>query len=141
MKFVRTLLLAVLAFATLGAAAAPREEKVVYHITDANRASAALANIRNHVKASPDVRIVVVANGGGIDFLLEGAKNTNGNPYDATIQELTMHHKVEFRICNNTLEARHVDKGSVIPEATIVPSGVAEVTHLQVQEGYAYLKP
>jgi intracellular sulfur oxidation DsrE/DsrF family protein len=142
MKFIRTMLIALLAFATFGAAGAEkREEKVVYHITDASRATAALNNIRNHLKASPDVRIVVVANGAGIDFLLDGAKNPNGNPYDATIQEFTMHSKVEFRICNNTLEARHIDKSHVIPEASIVPSGVAEVTRLQIQEGFAYLKP
>jgi intracellular sulfur oxidation DsrE/DsrF family protein len=141
MKLIRTMLLALLAFATLGAAAAPREEKVVYHITDADRATPALNNIRNHLKASPNVKIVVVAHGAGIDFLLEGAKNHNGNPYDATVEELATHHKVEFRVCNNTLEARHIDKGKVIPEASIVPSGVAEVTRLQLQEGYAYLKP
>jgi hypothetical protein len=146
MKFMRTMLLAVLAAVSLHAgAAAPaagqREEKVVYHITDSSHASAALNNIRNHLKASPKVKIVVVANGAGIDFLLDGAKNPNGNPYDASVQEFVMHDNVEFRVCNNTLEARHIDKSKVIPEATIVPSGVAEVTHLQVQEGYAYLKP
>jgi uncharacterized protein len=113
---------------------------VVYHITDASRATGALNNIRNHITASPAVKIVVVANGAGIDFLLEGAANANGNPYDATVQELAMRHHVEFRVCNNTLEARHIDKSRVIPEATIVPSGVAEVTRLQM-EGYAYLKP
>jgi intracellular sulfur oxidation DsrE/DsrF family protein len=141
MKFIRIMLLALLACASLGAAAAGREEKVVYHITDASHATAALNNIRNHLKASPGARIVVVANGAGIDFLLDGARNPNGNPYDATIQELTMHHKVEFRVCNNTLEARHIDNSRVIPEATMVPSGVAEVTRLQIQEGFAYLKP
>jgi intracellular sulfur oxidation DsrE/DsrF family protein len=141
MKSIRTVLLALLALATLGATAAEREEKVVYHVTDASRATAALNNIRNHLQASPKVKIVVVANGAGIDFLLDGASNPNGNPYDATIQEFTMHHNVEFRVCNNTLEARHIDKSKVIPEASIVPSGVAEVTRLQIQEGYAYLKP
>jgi uncharacterized protein len=140
MKPIRIMLLALLAFATFGATAAAREEKVVYHITDASRATGALNNIRNHIKASPAVKIVVVANGAGIDFLLEGAANANGNPYDATVQELAMRHHVEFRVCNNTLEARHIDKSRVIPEATIVPSGVAEVTRLQM-EGYAYLKP
>lgn len=141
MKFIRTLLLALLAFATLGAAAADREERVVYHITDASRASGALHNIRNHLKASPGVKIVVVANGAGVDFLLDGAKDKNGNPYDAAIEEFAMHDKVEFRVCNNSLEARHIEKSQVIPEATIVPSGVAEVTRLQIREGYAYLKP
>jgi len=34
---------------------------------------------------------------------------------------------VEFRVCNNTLVSRKIDKGRVIPQATIVPSGVAEI--------------
>jgi uncharacterized protein len=141
MTFIRTMLLALLAFASLGAAAQQREEKVVYHVTDSSLATTALNNIRNHLKASPKVKIVVVANGGGIDFMLDGAKNSNGNPYDAAIEELSMHHKVEFRVCANTLEARRIDRNKVIPEAKIVPSGVAEAARLQLQEGYAYLKP
>lgn len=141
MKFIRIMLLALLASAAIAASAAAREQKVVYHITEASRATGALNNIRNHLKASPGVKIVVVANGAGVDFLLEGAANPNGNPYDATVQELTMHNNVEFRVCANTLEARHIDKNKVLPEAAIVPSGVAEAARLQLDEGYAYLKP
>jgi intracellular sulfur oxidation DsrE/DsrF family protein len=143
MKILRkTLLILLLALTGFTAAsAADREEKVVYHITDSAIASTALNNIRNHLNASPKAKIVVVTHGPGIDFLLEGAKNKNGNPYDATVQELADRHKVEFRVCNNTLETRKIPKSQVIPEATIVQSGVAEVSRLQVQEGYAYLKP
>ena len=130
-----------LAFLGLAAAsAAEREEKVVYHMNDGTNPMAALGNIRNHVNASPKAKIVVVAHGPGIDFLLDGAKDKNGNPYDAVVQELA-NRGVQFRVCNNTLQTRKIDKSRVIPEATIVPSGVVEVTRLQIQEGYAYLKP
>lgn len=141
MKFIRIMLLALLGSATIAATAAGREQKVVYHVSDVQQATTALNNIRNHVKATPDVKIAVVANGSGVEFLLEGAVNANGNPYDATVQELTMHHKVQFKVCNNTLQARHIDKSRVIPEATIVPAGVVELTRLQIDEGYAYIKP
>lgn len=142
MKTLRnTVAILILAFLGLAAAnAAEREEKVVYHLNDGSNPMAALNNIRNHLNASPKAKIVVVAHGPGIDFLLDGAKDKNGNPYDAVVQELS-NRKVEFRVCNNTLEARKIDKKRVIPEATIVPSGVAEVSRLQIQEGYAYLKP
>ncbi|WP_136419052.1 DsrE family protein [Herbaspirillum sp. ST 5-3] len=130
-----------LAFLGLAVAvAADREEKVVYHMNDGANPMAALNNIRNHLNASPNAKIVVVAHGPGIDFLLDGAKDKNGNPYDAVVQELT-NRNVQFRVCNNTLQTRKIDKSRVIPEATIVPSGVAEVVRLQTQEGYAYLKP
>lgn len=131
-----------LAFVGLAAAAnaVEREEKVVYHMNDGSNPMAALNNIRNHLNASPKAKIVVVAHGPGIDFLLDGTKDKNGNPYDAVVQELS-NRGVQFRVCNNTLQSRHIDKNKVIPEATIVPSGVAEVSRLQVQEGYAYMKP
>lgn len=122
------------------ATAADRAEKVVYHMNDGSNPMAALNNIRNHLNASPKAKIVVVTHGPGIDFLLDGAKDKNGNPYDAVVQELA-NRNVEFRVCNNTLEARKIDKSKVIPEATIVPSGVAEIAKLQVQEGFAYMKP
>lgn len=130
-----------LAFLGLAAAtAADREEKVVYHMNDGSNPMAALNNVRNHLNASPKAKIVVVTHGPGIDFLLDGAKDKNGNPYDAVVQELN-NRNVEFRVCNNTLVSRKIDKSRVIPEATVVPSGVAEVSRLQVVEGYAYLKP
>lgn len=132
-------LLLLFAFATVAGAAQPAE-KVVYHINDSTDATAALRNIRNHLNASPKAKIVVVTHGPGIDFLLEGAKDRNGNPYDIMVQQLA-DDKVEFKVCNNTLESRKISKQQLLPEATIVPSGVAEVSRLQVQEGYAYLKP
>jgi intracellular sulfur oxidation DsrE/DsrF family protein len=142
MHILRKILL-VLAMSLIGmstAAAADKQEKAVYHVNDSANATAVLNNIRNHLNANPKAKIVVVTHGPGIDFLLEGAKNKNGNPYEIPVQELVSRN-VEFRVCNNTLETRNIDQKSVIPEATIVPSGVAEISRLQAQEGYAYLKP
>lgn len=116
------------------------DEKVVYHVSDSERGIMALRNARNHLAESPKAQIVIVANGGGIDFLLDGEKDKNGNPYDIIVQELAAK-KVQFRVCNNTLVGRKIDKSKVLPEATIVPSGVAEVARLQSQERYAYIKP
>ncbi|WP_334133900.1 DsrE family protein, partial [Tepidimonas sp.] len=48
---------------------------------------------------------------------------------------------VEFRVCNNTLVARKIDAAKLLPEAKIVPSGVAEVAKLQAREGFVYLRP
>ena len=142
MNIVRTLFaVLVLAFATCPVAgAADREEKVVYHLNDGSNPMGALNNIRNHLNASPKAKIVAVAHGPGIDFLLDGAIDKNGTPYGAVVQELA-HRGVQFRVCNNTLEARKIDRKRVVAEATIVPSGVAEVSRLQWQEGYVYLKP
>ena len=115
--------------------------KVIYHINGGlEQATDGLRNIRNHLSADPTAKIVVVTHFRGIDFLLEGAKDKNGNPYDAAVDDLSMK-GVEFRVCEFTLKGRKIDKSKVHPEAKIVPSGVAEIGRLQVQEGFAYLKP
>jgi hypothetical protein len=72
--------------------------------------------------------------------MLDGAKDRNGNPFDATIQELKSK-GVEFRLCNNTLVSRKIEKSKVIADVSIVPSGVAEAARLQAREGFVYLRP
>lgn len=127
-----------LAAAPMVATAAP--EKVVYHVNDVANARAAMNNVNNHLNASPDAKIVVVTHGKGIDFLLKGAEDANGNPYEIGVQTLKAK-GVDFRVCNNTLKSRKLDASAVVEEATVVPSGVAEIGKLQSQEGYVYLKP
>jgi hypothetical protein len=123
------------------AGAAADEEKVLYHINDSTVARAALGNIRNHLNATEGkAKIVVVTHGNGVDFLLDGAADKNGNPYNIAVEEL-MAQGVDFRVCNNTLKARSIDPKKVLQGARIVPSGVAEIGKLQAKEGFAYLKP
>ena len=114
---------------------------VVYHITTGlDTIAAAMSNIQNHLSADPNVKIVVVAHGLGIDFLLKDAMNQMEQPFGPAIADLASK-GVEFRVCNNTLVTRKIDKSKVIQEASIVPSGVAEAAKLQAREGYVYLRP
>jgi uncharacterized protein len=122
-------------------AAAGDQVKVVYHLTEGiEQASRAMGNIRNHLKADPSAKIVVVANGEGIRFLLAGAQERNGKPFEPAVAKLAAQ-GVDFRVCENTLSAHDVPRSSVLAEAKLVPSGVAEVARLQAREGYAYLRP
>ena len=132
---------AAFAFAASGAAMAGDPPiRVVYHINEGvQKAPAVLHNIANELDAEPNTKIVVVAHGMGIDFLLKDAKDPNGNAFTPDIETLGMR-GVEFRVCNNTLKSRHIDQSRVVPDAKIVPSGVAEIAKLESQ-GYAYLKP
>lgn len=135
--------LSALALGTLGAtrASAAEPTKVVYHMADGiDQASRGLANIRNELHAEPGTHIVVVALADGIQFLLKGAKDSNGNPFEPAVAALTKQ-GVEFRICHNTLNARHVPLADVLPQAKVVPSGVVEVVRLQAKEGYVYFRP
>ncbi|OSZ64766.1 DsrE family protein [Hydrogenophaga sp. IBVHS2] len=115
--------------------------KVVYHLSEGiPQASRAIGNIRNHLAADPKARIVVVTHGLGIDFLLQGATNQMDQPFAGSIADLA-NKGVEFRVCNNTLVSRKIDAAKLAMEATVVPSGVAEVARLQAREGFVYLRP
>ncbi|MGH8660714.1 MAG: DsrE family protein [Burkholderiales bacterium] len=116
-------------------------DKVVYHINDTGaQAVNALRNIGNHLEVNPQAKIVVVTHAQGVDFLMEGAKDRNGNPYNIRVEELKAR-GIQFDVCEITLRNRKMTRAQFIPEATFVPSGVAEITRLQQREGYAYLRP
>ena len=69
-------LAALLACATLFSVSAHAQDKVVYHIDNAEaQATKNLCNVRNHLDVAPDTKIVVVTHAEGIDFLMEGAKD------------------------------------------------------------------
>jgi intracellular sulfur oxidation DsrE/DsrF family protein len=115
--------------------------KVVYHInTGVDTASAVLNNIQNHLNADPKVKIVVVAHGPGIDFLLQDAKDNRGREFSSAVSDLSAK-GISFRVCNNTLVSRNINPEKLLMETSVVPSGVAEVARLQAKEGYVYLKP
>lgn len=141
LKTIKALLVAGMMVGLMGATGAQAaDEKVVYHINDSENATAAMRNIKNHLAASPNAKIAVVTHSKGIDFLLDGAADKNGNPYNITVEELAAK-GVDFRVCNNTLVSRKIEANKVVPQAKIVPSGVAEIAKLQAKEGYVYLKP
>jgi intracellular sulfur oxidation DsrE/DsrF family protein len=117
------------------------EDKVVYHLNEGlPQATNGLRNIRNHLEVNPKARIVVVAHAQGVDYLMKGKKDANGNPYETIVQDLKGQ-GVQFNICEITLRNRKLTKAQFIEDATYVPSGVAEITRLQQREGFAYLRP
>lgn len=138
--FAIALVLGLTGCATAGPAADQQQEKVVYHVNDSSVARVAMRNVQNHINANPEAKIVVVTHGKGIDFLLNDAKDEKGEPYQPQVAGLK-DKGVEFRVCRNTLKGRKLDESAVIMDATVVPSGVAEIGRLQSKEGYVYLKP
>ena len=138
----KILLAAIAAFVSFTAFGAPGDPvKVVYHMNeDVARAPQALRNVRNHLSVDPKAKIVMVSHAAGINFLMKDAKDANGNPFEVTVQDLKSQ-GVEFRVCEITLKQRNIQRSQLIEDVVYVPSGVAEVSRLQVQEGYAYLKP
>jgi hypothetical protein len=115
-------------------------DKVVYHINDSTHATAVLRNVGNHLSVDPTAKIVIVSHALGVDFLMDKAKDKNGNPYNIPVEALAAK-GVTFDVCEITLKGRKLNKDQFIPEAKFVPSGVGEIAKLQSREGYVYLKP
>jgi uncharacterized protein len=131
--------LALAGCASTGDTVAP--DKVVYHLNEGlAQATNGLRNIRNHLEVNPKAQIVVVAHAQGVDYLMKGKKDANGNPYETIVQDLKSQ-GVTFDICEITLRNRKLTRDLFIEEGKFVPSGVAEITRLQQREGYAYLRP
>ena len=135
--------LAALAIGLLAALPAQAQDKVVYHIDNAElQATKGLRNVRNHLDVAPDTKIVVVTHANGVDFLMEGAKDPkNPNIEYASLVSALKARGVRFEVCEITLRNRNLKKDQFILDAEFTPSGVAKIGQLQSREHYAYIKP
>ena len=116
-------------------------DKVVYHLNEGlAQATNGLRNVRNHLEVNPKAQITVVAHALGVDYLMKGKKDANGNPYEPIVQDLKSQ-GVKFDVCEITLRNRKLTQDLFIEEVDYVPSGVAEIARLQQREGFAYLRP
>jgi hypothetical protein len=114
---------------------------VVYHLSEGTlQASNGLRNINNHLEVNPRAKIIVVAHALGVDFMMKGASDRNGNKYEDLVEQLVQR-GVQFDVCEITLRNRKLSRDQFISYSKFVPSGVAEITRLQQHEGFAYLKP
>lgn len=123
--------------------AAQAQDKVVYHIDNAEaQATKALRNIRNHLDVAPETKIVVVTHAEGVDFLMEGAKDRKNPNIDyASLVSALKARGVRFEVCEITMRNRGLKKDQFIMDADFVPSGVVRIGELQFREHYAYIKP
>jgi len=122
------------------------KQKVVYHINypggeGDKKYIGAMRNIQNHINAvgAENMDIKVVLHGNGVGLLSQAKTNEtlSGRVLELKGQNATFH------VCNNTLVGRKISYENDlfdVFEDDIVPSGVAELSHLQ-QQGYTYIKP
>jgi len=131
------------------------KQKVVYHINYDNpkKQFGALRNIQNHINAvgAENLDLRVVLHGHGLSLLLDPdslaklKKFKHANADEKMIAKIDSlkSQGVAFNVCANTVRGRKVDVDSDLHDVDkkdIVPSGVAELAHLQ-QLGYTYIKP
>ena len=119
------------------------KQKVVYHLNYDNikRQKGMLRNIKNHIKAvgADKLDLRVVMHGKGYT-MLQAANN------DLELQNtiVTLKDKgVKFQLCANTIRGKKLNEKELFgfnPATDKVPSGVAEIAHLQ-KKGFAYIRP
>ena len=131
------------------------KQKVVYHINYDNpkKQAGALRNVQNHINAvgAENLDLKVVLHGNGLSLLVNPdslkklPKFKHANATDAMTAKVDglKNQGVNFAICANTIKGRKVNIEEDlydVSQADIVPSGVAELAHLQGL-GYTYIKP
>ena len=122
------------------------KQKVVYHINydggpESKKYKGAMRNIQNHINAvgAENMDIKVVLHGNGLGVLMSAKEDEKLQTAVSSLKG----QNVSFHVCNNTLKGRKIsysDDLYDVWEEDIVPSGVAELSHLQ-QQGYTYIKP
>jgi intracellular sulfur oxidation DsrE/DsrF family protein len=128
---------------TVALAEAYGKQKVVYHINydDPKQQKGALRNIQNHVNAvgKENIDLRVVLHGNGLSLLQRANEDMN---VQSTVINLKQQ-GVGFKVCENTLKGRKINYETDlfdVDKKDIVPSGVAELAHLEGQ-GFSYIKP
>jgi intracellular sulfur oxidation DsrE/DsrF family protein len=114
--------------------------KVVYHLSDHDKAGFVVGNIQNHLDGvgGPDnVTIVLVVHGQA----LRAFHASSANP------DLTKHigqfsrYGIELAACGNTMKAQKIGLTDLLPGFIAVDQGgVVRIAELQLQ-GYLYLRP
>jgi uncharacterized protein len=95
---------------------------------------ALLNNIENVLKAlGAGTQVLVVAHGPGLNLL--------HRPEKAIAERITglAGQKVTFAACQNTMKRKNVSREDLLPAASTVDSGVAEVVRKQ-EDGWSYIK-
>ena len=88
-----------------------------------------------------DVDVDIVTYGPGLHMLR--ADTSPVQDRIKRLKELAFPGKIQFSACNNTKQGMEKAEGkavSILPDATIVPSGVVRLIELQ-EQGWSYVRP
>jgi intracellular sulfur oxidation DsrE/DsrF family protein len=137
-----------MAFASFGLAADERRpHRLAIHVdqNDPQVMNLALNNATNVLEyyrgKKEDVDVEIVTYGPGLHMLR--ADTSPVQDRIKRLKELAFPGKIEFSACNNTRQGMEKAEGkaiSIVPDATIVPSGVIRLMELQ-ERGWSYIRP
>jgi len=136
-----------LALASTGLAADGKSHRLSIQVdqNDPQVMNLALNNATNVIEyysgKNEDVEVDIVTYGPGLHML-----RADTSPVQDRIKQLkamAFPSKIQFSACNNTKQGMEKTEGhaiSILPDATIVPSGVVRLMELQ-EQGWSYVRP
>jgi intracellular sulfur oxidation DsrE/DsrF family protein len=140
-----------LALGLLGAAAAAAEgvkpHRIAIHVDQNDPAvmNMALNNakhvIEHYREKHEDAEVEIVTYGPGLHMLRDDTSPVKDRIKQ--MAEVDFPSKIKFAACNNTKQGMEKREGhpiAIIPQATIVPSGVVRLIELQ-EQGWSYVRP
>jgi uncharacterized protein len=146
-RFLSAALAMTLVFALPGSAAeGAKDHRVAIQVdqNDADVMNLALTNAKNVLEhyqvRGENVSIEIVAYGPGLHMLRADTSQVKDRIKEMVGQYPT---RIKFSACNNTKQAMEKREGkafTIIPEASIVPSGVVQLMELQ-EQGWSYVRP
>ena len=142
-----TIALISIAFAASGFAADTKPHRVAIQVNqnDPQVMNLALNNATNVLEyyraKNEDVEIDIVTYGPGLHMLR--ADTSPVQDRIKRLKDMAFSGKIQFSACNNTKQSMEKTEGhaiSILPDATLVPSGVVRLMELQ-EEGWSYVRP
>jgi uncharacterized protein len=136
-RFARTLILALLAIAALGAAGTALAERIVIQVSDGNTATwnqalNVVGNIREAYGA--DTQIELVAFGQGINMLKFDA------PIASRLLEAQTKLGTKVYACENSMARNKLSRNDMAPDVIFVKAGVEHIITRQ-REGWVNIRP
>jgi uncharacterized protein len=140
-----TLLCLALTSSALAADTKPHRVAIQVNQNDPQVMNLALNNATNVLEyyraKNEEVEIDIVTYGPGLHMLRSDTSPVQDRL--KRLKEMAFPNKIQFSACNNTRQGMEKAEGhaiSVIPDATIVPSGVVQLMELQ-EQGWSYVRP
>ncbi|HEX3115298.1 MAG TPA: DsrE family protein [Bradyrhizobium sp.] len=142
-----TIILMSMAFASAGFAADGKPHHLAIHVdqNDPQVMNQVLNNATNVIEyyraKNEDVDVDIVAYGPGLHMLR--ADTSPVQDRIKRLKDMSFPGKIQFSACNVTKQGMEKAEGhaiSVLPDATIVPSGVVHLMELQ-EQGWSYVRP
>jgi uncharacterized protein len=147
LRHLATIALLSIAFAGSGFAAEGKAHHVAFHVdqNDPDVMNQTLNNATNVIEyyraRNEDVDVDIVAYGPGLHMLRSDTSPVQDRV--KRLKDMVFPGKIQFSACNVTktgMEKREGKAISVVPEASIVASGVVHLMELQ-EKGWSYIRP